>query len=32
MLDVLAIVSLFTLFSLGIVYTRGCDHLKGTRP
>jgi hypothetical protein len=32
MLDVVAIVALTFLFGLAVVYTHGCDRLKGTRP
>lgn len=32
MLDLIAVVSLTVLFALGLVYVRGCDRLKGTRP
>lgn len=31
MLDILAIVSLALLFALAILYTYGCDLLKGAR-
>lgn len=32
MLDVVAVVSLVLLFGLSLLYTHGCDRLKGTRP
>ncbi len=32
MLDLLAVVSLLLLFGLSMLYTRGCDRLKGPRP
>ncbi len=32
MLDTLAVISLAVLFGLSMLYTRGCDRLKGPRP
>lgn len=32
MLDTLAIISVALLFGLSILYTQGCDRLKGPRP
>ena len=32
MLDVIAIVSTLLVFGLALLYTAGCDRLKGTRP
>ncbi len=31
MLDFIALVSFALLFGLAVLYTRGCDRLKGTR-
>ncbi len=31
MLDLIAIISLTVLVGLGLLYTNGCDHLKGNR-
>jgi hypothetical protein len=32
MLDVVAVVTLALLFGLAVLYTHGCDRLKGVRP
>lgn len=32
MLDVLATISIAILFGLAVLYTLGCDRLKGPRP
>ncbi len=32
MLDLLAVVSLTLLYGLAVLYTHGCDRLKGPRP
>ena len=32
MLDAVALFSLVLLFSLSVLYTAGCDRLKGDRP
>ncbi len=31
MIDIVAVLSLVVLFGLAVLYTRGCDHLKGSR-
>ncbi len=32
MLDTIAVVAIVALFGLAVLYTHGCDRLKGTRP
>lgn len=32
MLDLIAILSTAAMFALALLYVRGCDRLKGTRP
>jgi hypothetical protein len=32
MLDLIAILSTFAMFTLGCLYVCGCERLKGTRP
>ena len=32
MLDIIALVILAAMFGLSLIYVKGCDHLRGTRP